>query len=80
MRAEFTKEQEQFLINAYKDLAGNHELNIDMDFVDDKVRDYINNNGLPETDEHDMLFGDDLDTYLENHGVDFEDYKTILEA
>ena len=42
------------------------------------VADYIDNNGLPETDEHGELTGEELESYLEN-GLTFEDVRTIIE-
>lgn len=44
------------------------------------LNDYIANCGLPETKEHDHLYGDALDEYLEkNGGPNFEDCRVIIE-
>ena len=44
------------------------------------LNDYIANCGLPETKEHDQLYGDALDEYLEkNGGPNFEDCRVIIE-
>lgn len=76
----FTEEQKQLLINAYQDLKQDHETPCTMDDVDEAVRDYIDKHGLPETSKHNLLYGDVLDDWLEEHNVDYEDYATILEA
>ena len=39
---------------------------------------YVSDNGLPETSEHDDLYGDALEEYL-NKGLDFEDCRVIIE-
>lgn len=44
------------------------------------LNDYIANNGIPATLEHDDLYGDALDEYYEkNGGANFEDCRTIIE-
>lgn len=44
------------------------------------LNDYIANNGIPATSEHDYLYGDALDEYYEkNGGLNFEDCRTIIE-
>ena len=46
----------------------------------DGINNYIANNGLPETSEHDDLYGDALDKYYEkNGGPNFEDCRVIIE-
>ncbi len=73
---ELTEEQKMVLIRAYEKLAGH---TADWEEVEKAVADYVDNNGLPETPSHDILFGDKLDEYLLNHDLDFEDYAIILE-
>ena len=72
----FTDEQKQVLVKAYENLAGH---TADWEEVKEAVADYIDKNGLPETDSHDMLSGDGLDEYLENNGLSFDDYAVIIE-
>lgn len=40
---------------------------------------YVSCNGLPETSEHEALTGDELEEYLSNGGLDFEDCRVIIE-
>lgn len=47
--------------------------------MEKSLADYIENCGLPETDEHGALAGEDLDKYLEETGLTFEDIRTIIE-
>ncbi|AVO74749.1 hypothetical protein MEEL106852_01220 [Megasphaera elsdenii] len=42
------------------------------------IEKYVDENGIPETDEHDALIGDQLEEYLEK-GLNFEDCRTIIE-
>ena len=72
----FTEEQKEVLVKAYENLAGH---TADWEEVEAAVADYIDKNGLPETDSHDMLSGDELDEYLEGHGLSFDDYAAIVE-
>lgn len=72
----FTEKQKDILVKAYENLSGH---NADWEEVKEAVADYIDKNGLPETDSHDMLSGDGLDEYLENHGLSFDDYAVIVE-
>ena len=46
----------------------------------EEINDYIANCGLPETEEHDQIYGDALDEYYEkNGGPNFEDCRVIIE-
>ena len=47
--------------------------------MEKSLTDYIENCGLPETDEHEALAGEALDKYLEETGLTFEDVRTIIE-
>ncbi|WP_288641833.1 hypothetical protein [uncultured Megasphaera sp.] len=42
------------------------------------IEKYVDENGIPETDEHDALIGGQLEEYLEK-GLNFEDFRTIIE-
>lgn len=42
------------------------------------IEKYVDENGIPETDEHGPIFGDELESYLEK-GLSFEDIRTIIE-
>lgn len=42
------------------------------------IEKYVDENGIPETDEHDALIGDELEEYL-GKGLNFEDCRTIIE-
>lgn len=72
----FTEEQKEVLVKAYENLAGH---TADWEEVEYAVADYIGKHGLPETDSHDMLTGDELDEYLEDYGLSFDDYAVIVE-
>ena len=40
---------------------------------------YVSCNGLPETSEHQALTGEELEDYLSNGGLNFEDCRVIIE-
>ena len=40
---------------------------------------YVSCNGLPETSEHEALTGDELEEYIQNNGIDFDDCRAIIE-
>lgn len=72
----FTEEQKEVLVKAYENLA---RRTADWVEVETAVADYIDKNGLPETDSHGILCGDELDEYMENNGLNFDDYAVIVE-
>ena len=46
----------------------------------DSINNYIGNNGIPATLEHDDLYGDELNEYYEKYGgPNFEDCRVIIE-
>lgn len=47
--------------------------------LEKSVENYIENNGLPETKNHGALAGTDLENYLNETGLTYEDIRTIIE-
>lgn len=66
-----------FFVYSYIHILAGHTA--DWEEVEYAVADYIGKHGLPETDSHDMLTGDELDEYLEDYGLSFDDYAVIVE-
>ena len=40
---------------------------------------YVSCNGLPETSEHEALTGAELEEYIHNKGINFDDCRAIIE-
>ena len=73
------KEEEKNLIRIWGEVLKNFPDEAEKDMWQSIDR-YVSCNGLPETSDHEALYGDALDKYYEkNGGLDFEDCRAILE-
>ena len=77
MKYNITEEQRKELGKIWEHTLRNFPEGTETD-MDKSLADYIENCGLPETDEHGPIFGDELESYLEN-GLSFDDIRTIIE-
>lgn len=72
------KQKKEYLLENYRDSYDNESKT--WDDLEAEIGRYVDNNGLPETAEHPMLYHEALDEYLEkNGGLTWEDYRTIIE-
>lgn len=78
MKYNITEEERKALDNIWEHTLRNFPEGTETD-MDKSLADYIENCGLPETDEHGALSGEALDKYLEENGLSFEDIRTIIE-
>ena len=80
MRFNINKEEEKKLLHIWEEVLKNFpedvEVEKDMYLSIDR---YVTGNGLPETSEHEALYGDELEEYLTHKGLDFEDCRVIIE-
>lgn len=71
------KQKKAYLLEVYCDSYDDEKTWADLEA---EVGRYVDNNGLPETVEHPMLYHEALEEYLEkNGGLTWEDYRTIIE-
>ena len=79
MKFNVTKEENKKLQNIWSEFMKNFPEDVEKDMWISIDR-YVSDNGLPETSEHEALYGDALDKYYEkNGGPNFEDCMTIIE-
>ena len=73
------KEEEKDLKNIWREVLKNfpEDVEVEKDMYISIDR-YVSDNGIPATAEHEALYGDELEEYL-NKGLDFEDCRVILE-
>lgn len=71
-------QKKAYLLKVYRDSYDDEEKT--WDDLEAEVGRYVDNNGLPETVEHPMLYHEALDEYLEKTGgLTWEDYRVIIE-
>lgn len=70
-------QKKAYLLKVYRDSYDDSTKT--WDDLEAEVEKYVDNNGLPETSEHDILHHESLEEYLENKGLSWEDYRTIIE-
>ena len=78
MKFNITKEEEKKLQQIWKEVLKNFPEDAETD-MRISIERYVSDMGLPETVEHEAIAGDELDQYLEDNGLDFEDCRTIIE-
>ena len=78
MKFNITKEEEKDLKKSWSEVLKNFPEDVEKDMWC-SIENYVSNMGLPETAEHEALTGEELEKYLLNNGLNFDDCRTIIE-
>ena len=73
-----SEEEEKNLLHIWGEVLKNFPEDVEKDMWR-SIEHYVSDNGLPETSEHEALTGDELEDYLSNGGLNFEDCRVIIE-